>query len=46
MLYEGVSVDAEPTDAGAFAEFVAGCDVGLVRTAYLLSGDRGYAEDP
>jgi RNA polymerase sigma-70 factor (sigma-E family) len=45
ILYEGVSVDAEPTAEGAFAEFVAGCYVGLVRTGYLLTGDRGYAED-
>ena len=34
------------TAEGAFAEFVAGCYVGLVRTGYLLTGDRGYAEDP
>jgi RNA polymerase sigma-70 factor (sigma-E family) len=29
----------------AFAEFVAGGYAGLVRTAYLLTGDRGLAED-
>ena len=28
-----------------FAEFVAGSYAGLVRTAYLLVGDRGHAED-
>jgi RNA polymerase sigma-70 factor (sigma-E family) len=29
----------------AFAEFVTGVYAGLVRTAYLLTGDRGLAED-
>ncbi|HEY7225582.1 MAG TPA: SigE family RNA polymerase sigma factor [Micromonosporaceae bacterium] len=29
----------------AFAEFVAASYPGLVRTAYLLTGDRGHAED-
>jgi len=34
-------VDAE----AAFAGFVAGSYAALVRTAYLLTGDRGHAED-
>ncbi len=29
----------------AFGEFVAASYAGLVRTAYLLTGDRGHAED-
>jgi DNA-directed RNA polymerase specialized sigma24 family protein len=32
--------------ARAFGEFVAGRYASLVRTAFLLTGDRGHAEDP
>jgi RNA polymerase sigma-70 factor (sigma-E family) len=28
-----------------FAEFVRGCSPALLRTAYVLTGDRGHAED-
>jgi DNA-directed RNA polymerase specialized sigma24 family protein len=41
ILYEGVSVDAEPTAEGAFAEFVAGCYVGLVRTEAYIGDHAG-----
>jgi RNA polymerase sigma-70 factor (sigma-E family) len=36
-------VDA--TERGDFEEFVRGRSTGLLRTAYLLTGDRGHAED-
>jgi RNA polymerase sigma-70 factor (sigma-E family) len=32
-------------DKRAFEAFVAGSSTGLLRTAYLLCGDRGHAED-
>jgi RNA polymerase sigma-70 factor (sigma-E family) len=32
-------------DAGQFDAFVAGASTRLLRTAYLLCGDRGHAED-
>ena len=35
----------EPAEDGAFVDFVAGTYAGLVRTGYLLTGDRGLAED-
>src|SRR5258708_28843437 len=32
-------------DEAEFREFVASCGSRLLRTAYLLTGDRGHAED-
>jgi RNA polymerase sigma-70 factor (sigma-E family) len=34
-----------PTADGAFEQFVAGSSPRLLRSAYLLTGDRGHAED-
>jgi RNA polymerase sigma-70 factor (sigma-E family) len=39
----GKRVDAQP--ARDFDDFVAGCSARLLRTAYLLTRDRGRAED-
>lgn len=36
---------AWPIADGAFADFVSGSYAALVRTGYLLTGDRGLAED-
>jgi RNA polymerase sigma factor (sigma-70 family) len=38
------SVPAEPLDQ-AFEQFVVTASPGLLRSAYLLTGDRGHAED-
>jgi RNA polymerase sigma-70 factor (sigma-E family) len=35
----------DATAEAAFREFVAACGSRLLRTAYLLTGDRGHAED-
>jgi RNA polymerase sigma-70 factor (sigma-E family) len=35
----------EPADEAAFREFVTARSAALLRTAYLLTGDRGLAED-
>jgi hypothetical protein len=42
---EEVGLSTDSTAPDAFAEFVTGSYAGLVRTGYLLSGDRGLAED-
>jgi DNA-directed RNA polymerase specialized sigma24 family protein len=35
----------KPADEAAFRDFVTARSAGLLRTAYLLTGDRGLAED-
>lgn len=35
----------DATDRGSFEDFVRGRSTALLRTAYLLTGDRGHAED-
>jgi RNA polymerase sigma-70 factor (sigma-E family) len=45
LLVEGVRMSVGPPAGTAFTDFVARSYVALVRTGYLLTGDRGHAED-